>query len=137
MDNKLFTRTVWKPEKGEYIVEIEEMGKMLVDTPYGKRKAVFIKVGGEPYVWFINHYGKVVEKAIETRLDGILSKRKSGKALVKVTVDEADGRKLYDIEEVKATPESIVVSVGIYVSDGEGEDYHLIHSDTIPVGGKK
>jgi hypothetical protein len=137
MDDKLFTRKVWKPEKKEYVVEIEDSKTMPVDTPYGKRKAVLIKAEGEPFVWFINHYGKIAEKSIEAQLDRILSDRKSGRALVKVTVDEEDGRKLYDLEEVETTPKSIVVSVGIYVSDGEGGDYHLIHSDTIPIGGDK
>jgi len=137
MDDKLFTRKVWKPDEGEYVVEVEDERTIIVDTPYGKRKGVFIKVEGEPYVWFINHYGKIVEKAIETQLERILSERKSGKALIRVTVDEEDGRRLFSLEEVEATPESIVVSVGIYVSDGEGGDYHLIHSDTIPIGGEK
>jgi len=137
MEDKLFTRKVWKPELGEHVIEVEDSRKMLVDTPYGKRKGVFIKVEGEPYVWFINHYGQMVEKAIETQLDGILEKRKSGKALIKVTVDEVEGRKLYDLTEVEATPDSIIVSVGIYVSDNEGGDYYLIHSDTIPIGGEK
>jgi len=136
MDDRLFTRKVWKPYEGEYVVEVEDERTIIVDTPYGKRKGVFIKVEGEPYVWFINHYGKIAEKAIETQLDKILA-GKSGKVLIRVTVDEEDGRKFYDLEEVEATPESIVVSVGIYVSDGEGGDYHLIHSDTIPIGGEK
>ena len=136
MDEKLFTRKVWKPEKGEHIIEIEDYKKMIVDTPYGKRRAVFIKADDEPCVWFINHYGRIVEKSIETQLEKILSGKK-GKTLVKVVVDEVDGRKTYDLEEIKPTPESILVSVGIYVSDGEGGDYHLVHSDKIPLGGEK
>jgi|GEM_PF-3009608 len=136
MDNKLFTRKVWKPENGEYVVEVDDSRKITVDSPYGKRRAIFIRLGGEPYVWFINHYGRLVEKAIETQLEKILSKRKTGKALVKVNVGEVDGRKTYDLDEVKDSSESLVVSIGIYVSDGEG-DYHLIHSDNIPIGGEK
>ena len=137
MENKLIERKIWKPEKGEYVVEVEDARKMIVDTPYGKRKGVFIKVDGEPYIWFINHYGRMVEKAIETQLDNVLSKKKSGCGLVKVIVDEVDGKRLYDLEEVDDTPESIVVSVGIYVSGGADGDYHLIHSGTIPIGGEK
>ena len=137
MDSKIYTRKIWKPEAGEYVVEVEYDKKMIVDTPYGKRKGVFIKVDDEPHIWFINHYGRMVEKAIETQLDGILSKKKSGCGLVKVIVGEVDGKRLYDLEEVDDTPESIVVSVGIYVSGGADGDYHLIHSDTIPIGGEK
>ncbi len=73
MDSKLFTRNVWKPEKGEYVIEVEDKGGMLIDTPYGKRKAILIQVEDEPYIWFINHYGKLVEKSIKTQLEKILS----------------------------------------------------------------
>ena len=136
MDSKLFTRNVWKPEKGEYVIEVEDKGGMLIDTPYGKRKAILIQVEDEPYIWFINHYGKLVEKSIKTQLEKILSSKK-GKAPVKVIVGEVDGQKTYDLEEVESTTQSIVVSVGIYVSDGEDGELHLIHSDNIPIGGDK
>lgn len=136
MDSKLFTRNVWNPDAGEYLIEVEKQERVLVETPQGKRNAVFIKVNGKPYVWFINQYGRIVEKAIETQLGKILSKRKTGKALVKVNVEDVDGRKTYDLDEVKDSSESLVVSIGIYVSDGDGE-YHLIHSDNIPIGGEK
>lgn len=134
MDDRLFTRKVWKPEKGEYLVEVENSSRMVVDTPYGKRRAVFIKVSDLPYVWFINHYGRMVEKSIESQLESILPK--SGKGTVKVIVGEADGSKTFDLEEVESSPHSMVVSVGVYVSDGL-DDYHLVHSDTIPLGGEK
>ena len=136
MEQTILTRKVWRPGEGEHVIEVEGCAG-LVETANGKRKAVFIKLEGEPYVWLINHYDRTVEKAVETQLARILSKKKSDKALVKVTAYEECGRRLYDLEEFHADPESVVVSVGIYISDAECGEYYLIHSDLIPLGGEK
>ena len=135
MEDKLLNRKVWKPDKGEYFVEVEECEKTPINTPYGNRRAVLVRVEGEPYVWFINHYNRVVERAVETQLECILANKKVGNALIKVLVREEAGRKKYELKDVKPLPESIVISIGVYVSDDEGEHY-LIHSDSIPIRGE-
>ena len=136
MDRKIFTREIWEPGKGEYLVEIENPEGIPVDTPCGKRKAVLIKVGNEPYVWLIDHH-KILEKEIETRIGNIPTKKEPVRKHVKVIVEGAKEKKTYRIKEIGNQRESLVVSFGIYVSNSKGEKCHLIHSDVIQIGGEK
>ena len=135
MDRKIFTREIWEPGKGEYLVEIENPETIPLDTPCGKRKALLIRVDNEPYVWLINHQRRP-EKEIETQLENILSKRKAKTEHIKVIVNEPR-KKTYKLEKVRDPAESVAVSFGIYISDGEGRICHLIHSDVIQIGGEK
>jgi len=124
MESKLFTRKVWDPEKGEYLIEIENAEKTLVETPCGQRRAVLIRVCDEPYVWLIDHRRKEGKEASEG-LDRVLME----KPKVKVTV-EGEKERTYKVDRECG---SLKISFAVCVNGR----YHILNSEIIPIGGEK